>query len=144
VRLTDPDVARALLPDIRGRELAAALRVLGAREHAVLGEPDTGFSLDPRPFVEEGAWDRERVVDAIGLRLSRGYDLLLVMLPAPETHAHHKASTLLALDAVMRADVLLRAYDAELYWSFACNTDAHEARARALLEPICGWPLPRG
>jgi N-acetylglucosamine malate deacetylase 2 len=210
-RLTDPEVARASLPAIRARELAEALRILGAREHVILGEPDTGFSLDPRAFVEEGAWARERAVEAIRLRLSRGYDLLFVMLPTKETHAHHKASAVLALSAVMRADVHLRpavlgglplprgeaparyaglegwevtrprheepsflvdrrlavapgssvtfavvadwviaahksqgvmqtrmgAYDAELYWSFACNTDAHEARVRALLEPLC-------
>lgn len=208
-RLTDPEVARERLPAIRRAELAEALRVLGAREHLVLGEPDAGFSLDPGPFVDGSAWDRERVVAAIAGRLDIGYELMLVMLPVPETHAHHKASALLALEALERADPALRpavlggvprrrgepvayaglpgwpsaqpraelpmvvvdrrapvagsgavpygvvadwviaahksqglmqtrmgAYDAELYWSLACNGTEHEARALALLGPL--------
>lgn len=102
-RLTDPVVGRTRLPEIRRRELRAACDVLGVREIEFLGQTDHRNTKDQGEVLASDArvWDLARVRAAIERRLATGrYDFVLTHLPVPDTHGHHKAATILALDAV--------------------------------------------
>jgi len=60
---------------------------------------DTGFTLDPRQGPE--AWNVSKIqYDLLKLLKRERCDLLFTLLPEPESHGHHQAVTLLALEAV--------------------------------------------
>ena len=91
---------RAHLPAIRREEAMRAGRLLGIRHHYFLGEKDSGFSADPAAADASG-WDHARIREVLsGLLKRERYDVMFVLLPTAETHGHHRAATLLALDAV--------------------------------------------
>ena len=101
--LTDPAVGRAHLPDIRRRELIAGCRVLGVNEVLMLGQRDHRFTLDPAEVLagEDAVWDVAGVTASLAAVLEIGdYDFVLTHLPVPATHGHHKAATILALQAI--------------------------------------------
>lgn len=97
--LTDERIARERLPDIRRRETLAAGKILGIRKHHFLGQKDGGYTLDPAHAEVE--WDHaalhQRLVQLI--RAER-YQYVFTLLPTADTHSHHRAATLLALEAV--------------------------------------------
>jgi len=100
LKLTDPEVARVHLPRIREQELRAAARILGLRECFFLDQPDPGYTLAADAAVGEG-WDTELIRRRLRERLLQGrYDFAFVMLPLPQTHAHHRDAALLALEVV--------------------------------------------
>ncbi|MEZ5962233.1 MAG: PIG-L family deacetylase [Planctomycetota bacterium] len=101
--LTDPEVGRARLPAIRRAELIACGEVLGLRRIVFLHQPDPRYTKDPGEVLAAGeaGWDLVRVRRALDAVLRAGrYDFVLTHLPVPDTHGHHKAATILALEAV--------------------------------------------
>jgi LmbE family N-acetylglucosaminyl deacetylase len=99
LRLTDEPVGRANLPEIRKQESLAAGRILGIRQHHFLDQKDTGYTVN----VDEAerAWDVASVRQALGKLLREGdYEFVFTLLPTADTHGHHKAATLLTLQAV--------------------------------------------
>lgn len=100
--LSDEAAGRAALPDIRKAEVARAGRILGIRHHFFLDQRDTRFTTDLEEPFREG-WNRVFIEQELDRRLTEGaYDFVITLLPTPATHGHHKAATLLALEAVMR------------------------------------------
>ncbi|MEO8127512.1 MAG: PIG-L family deacetylase [Bryobacteraceae bacterium] len=105
--LTNESVGRARLPDIRRQETLAAGRILGIREHQFLEQKDTRFTLDASEALAQ--WDTNRILQALTARMRRErYDFVFTLLPTAGTHGHHKAATLLALEAVRRLPEDLR------------------------------------
>ncbi len=105
LELTDPDVGRRHLPDIRRAELIEGCALLGFHELVMLRETDHRYTLDAGEVLAADAavWDLARVAAVLDERLQAGhYDFVLTHLPVPATHGHHKAATILALDAVGR------------------------------------------
>lgn len=101
LKLTDPEVARVHMPGIRKQELRAAGRILGLRECFFLDQPDRGFSLDAWPAIGAG-WDADFIRGRLREQMRQHrYDFAFIMLPLPQTHTHHRAAALLALEAVM-------------------------------------------
>lgn len=101
--LTDPAVGRARLPTIRRRELIACGDVLGLHAIVFLHQRDPRYTKDPAEVLDAGdaGWDLRFVRGALrALLLTGKYDYVLTHLPVPDTHGHHKAATLLALQAV--------------------------------------------
>jgi LmbE family N-acetylglucosaminyl deacetylase len=99
VGLTGESQGRSRLPAIRKRETLAAGKVLGIRRHYFLGQRDSGFGADAAS-APTGNWDRAAVLSFLGGLLRRErYDAIFTLLPTPETHGHHRAATLLALEA---------------------------------------------
>lgn len=93
---------RATLPAIRKQEVARAGRILGIRRHYFLDQRDGRFTLDLEEPFHDG-WDRTFIERQLDHRLAvGGYDFVLTLLPTLDTHGHHKAATLLALEAAMR------------------------------------------
>lgn len=107
VALTREDVGRDQLPEIRRQETLAAGRILGIRHHHFLGQKDSGYTLDPAEV--DRVWDREKICSTLErLVKSESYDFVFTLLPTPDTHGHHQAATVLALESVSRLPVSSR------------------------------------
>jgi N-acetylglucosamine malate deacetylase 2 len=99
VGLTSESQGRSRLPAIRKRETLAAGKVLGIRRHYFLDQRDSGFATDAATAPANN-WDRSAVLSFLTSLLHRErYDAVFTLLPTPETHGHHRAATLLALEA---------------------------------------------
>jgi LmbE family N-acetylglucosaminyl deacetylase len=91
---------RSRLAAIRKQEALRAGKILGIRQHYFLDQKDLGFDTDASSAAT-GNWDRQRVRAMLDDLLARErYDAVFTLLPTSETHAHHRAATLLALEAV--------------------------------------------
>lgn len=102
VSLTGERDGRAHLPAIRKEETRRAGRILGIRNHYFLDEQDNRFALDAEEALSQ-VWNRSRVVEFLTTRLeAEPYDYVFVILPREDTHGHHKAAAVLALEAVSR------------------------------------------
>lgn len=102
VALSRESDGRAHLPAIRKEEAVRAGKILGIRRHYFLDQKDSGFATDAAS-ADSSNWDRARVLSAISEQLVRErYDAVFTLLPTAETHGHHRAATLLALEAVAR------------------------------------------
>jgi N-acetylglucosamine malate deacetylase 2 len=98
--LTHESDGKTRLADIRKQEAARAARILGIRHQYFLDQKDLGFATDASSAVTAN-WDRSRVRSFLDDLLARErYDAVFTLLPTAETHAHHRAATLLALEAV--------------------------------------------
>jgi LmbE family N-acetylglucosaminyl deacetylase len=101
--LTEESVGRSRLPEIRRREALAAGKVLGIRHHHFLNQCDAKFTLDPNDAFR--LWNTEAATRWIaGLMRRERYDFVFGILPTADTHGHHQAATLIALDAANRVD----------------------------------------
>lgn len=100
VALTDEAVARTHLPAIRKRELMAGGAIVGLRNYFFFDQLDDAFTTDPEPALTT-IWDAAHVRRRLTtLMADGGYDVVLGLLPFAEMHGHHKAATILALQAV--------------------------------------------
>jgi len=102
VSLAHEAEGRAHLPAIRKEETIRAGRVLGIRRHYFLDQEDSGFATDAST-ADSSLWHRERVLAFLAKLLERErYHVIFTLLPTERTHGHHRAATLLALEAVSR------------------------------------------
>ena len=100
VSLEPTGEGRARLAEIRQREARHAGKILGIRRHYFLDQKDLGFDTDPAS-ASIANWDRRRLHWFLSGLLSReNYDTIFTLLPTAQTHRHHRAATLLALEAV--------------------------------------------
>ena len=100
LELTDERVARQHLPTIRKQELMAGGAIAGIQSYFFFDQLDDAYTLNPMPALTI-VWDatavRRRLVQLIQ---DRRYDLVVGHVPSAEVHGHHKAATILALQAV--------------------------------------------
>lgn len=102
LELTNQAVAEKHLPAIRKKELMAGGAIIGLRDYVFLDQPDKGKTFDA-DAVMENEWDVELVARVLDRVLAEGdYDFVFTMVPVPATHAHHKAASIFALEAVDR------------------------------------------
>jgi LmbE family N-acetylglucosaminyl deacetylase len=102
VELTKEDVGRKYLPAIRKEETLRAGKILGVRHHFFLDQKDARFTLDGNEAIGQ-LWDTGAIVAKVTELLeSERYDYVFTLLPTAETHGHHQAATLLALEAVAK------------------------------------------
>jgi LmbE family N-acetylglucosaminyl deacetylase len=102
VPLTAEADGRAHLPAIRKEEARRAGKVLGIRRHYFLDQKDSGFVTDAAS-ADSSNWDRAAVLAFLGDLLNRErYDVVFTLLPTEQTHGHHRAATLLALESASR------------------------------------------
>ncbi len=102
--LTDERVGRARLPEIRKRELMESAGYLGIHGVRFLDEQDHRYTTDIEEVLGPNAkvWDLARVRRELDAVLDQGrYDFVLGLRPRDESHAHHKAATALAAEAVL-------------------------------------------
>jgi LmbE family N-acetylglucosaminyl deacetylase len=99
LNLHEEAVGRAELPKIREKEIEAGGKILGIEHHFYLSQKDFGFTLDPEEAFKK--WDRALILKKITEQLKLGkYQFVFVLAPIPSTHGHHKAASLLALEAI--------------------------------------------
>jgi LmbE family N-acetylglucosaminyl deacetylase len=101
LNLSDESVSRANLARIRKQELRNAGKILGIRELTFLEQKDTGYALDEDAVLKGAQWDLPFIKRRLQeLMHKTHYDFVFCLLPAANVHAHHKAASILALDAV--------------------------------------------
>jgi len=99
-KLVQEDEGRAHLPAIRKEEVLRAGKILGVRKHYFLDQRDSGFTTNAAE-ADASHWDRARISHFLkGLLAHEHYDAILTLLPTEATHGHHRAATILALEAV--------------------------------------------
>jgi LmbE family N-acetylglucosaminyl deacetylase len=97
--LTREDVGRKHLPKIRRREVLRASRILGIRNTYFFNQKDTGFTFDSQ--IGFWNWNIQEVrAKLASLIASEEYDLVLTLLPVPETHGHHQTVATLLLETI--------------------------------------------
>jgi hypothetical protein len=102
MELTREDVGRKYLPAIRKEETLRAGKILGIRHHYFLDQKDARFTLDGNEAFAH-LWDTAAIEAKLSsLFDSESYDYVFTLLPTAETHGHHQAATLLALEAVAK------------------------------------------
>lgn len=100
LKLTDEAIGRENLPAIRKRELMAGGKYIGIRNYYFFDQKDTHYTLDADTVLRM-VWDVEWVKHRLRELAEREhYDIVFTLLPAPETHGHHKAATIIALEIV--------------------------------------------
>ena len=103
--LTDERIARQHLPAIRKKELMAGGDIVGIRNYFFLDELDNAYTEDIDTVMTH-VWDVDRIRDRIADVMTKGhYDVVFVHLPRANFHAHHKAATILALEATQSLPV---------------------------------------
>jgi LmbE family N-acetylglucosaminyl deacetylase len=100
VSLAPTAEGRANLAEIRKKEAGNAGKILGIRRHYFLEQRDLGFDTDA-PSAGTANWDFAYLRNYLADLLQRErYDAVFTLLPTTDTHGHHRAATLLALEAV--------------------------------------------
>ncbi len=103
LNLLDSAIGRKVLPAIRKKELMKAGEIMGITNFYFFDQRDDYVSQDPAPYLAGRRWNIDLVNRQLDEVLTKGqYDLLLCLVPAADQHAHHKATTVLALRAVAR------------------------------------------
>lgn len=96
--LTDPAIGRQYLPTIRKQELMNAGKILGVRDYFFLDQKDDKYGLNVKDPLDT-AWDVTLIKHRLTQIMTKTkYNYVFCLLPVPQTHAHHKAATILALD----------------------------------------------
>lgn len=99
--LTEEEVGRAYLPGIRKKELMAGGDIVGIRNYFFFDEKDFYYTLDVEETLQK--WNTEAIVNRLeAIMREEQYDFLFLMLPFDGFHGHHKASAVLALEAMSR------------------------------------------
>lgn len=92
--------AREYLPAVRKEEFLRAGKIFGLRNVFFLDEYDHRYMLDADTVLQH-VWDVEHVRMHLDRILKRGdYDFVFTLLPLESEHGHHKAASILALEAV--------------------------------------------
>ena len=100
IGLTNEADGRSHLPTIRKEEALKAGKIIGIRHLHFLDQKDSGFTTDAAK-ADSQVWDRAHVAAFLAELLEREqYDVVFTLLPTQQTHGHHRAATLLALQAV--------------------------------------------
>ena len=100
LELTEEKIGRDNLPRIRKQELINAGKIIGMNNIFFLDQKDAHYGLDehePLDTTWNVSWVTTRLKE---IMMNTKYDFVFCLLPAPETHAHHKAATMLALRTV--------------------------------------------
>lgn len=102
LELTDPSVARTYLPAIRKKELMAGGAIVGIRNYFFLDQPDEGRTEDQDSILAY-VWDADFISERLDHILAKeSYDFVFTHLPIKPFHSHHKAATILAINAVRK------------------------------------------
>lgn len=105
LELTEEEIGRKELPAIRKKEFVKGCRYLQIRQAFFLNQKDHRYSLDPNEVLEANppVWDLKKVRLLVDNLIQKGeYNYIFTHLPVPQTHAHHKVASLLALESLTK------------------------------------------
>jgi len=93
--------ARVNLAKVRRQEMLDSSNVAGYSDLYYLDEPDDIYLLDPLPYLYHGRWNATNVqLQLEQFIMKRNFDIVIIHLPTEETHAHHKAISILMLQTI--------------------------------------------
>ena len=106
LQLSNESIGRQHLPRIRQQELLASGRILGIRKFFFYDQLDLKYDRNVEIVFNE-QWNKQFVIQQLEQTIktgngSNGYDIMLIMLPSTESHGHHSASGLIALETIER------------------------------------------
>jgi LmbE family N-acetylglucosaminyl deacetylase len=106
LKLSEENIGRQHLPRIRKQELLASGKILGIRKYFFYDQLDLKYDRNVDIVFSE-QWNKEAVIQQLEQTIKTGngtygYDIMLTMLPNIESHGHHTASGLLALETIER------------------------------------------
>lgn len=98
--LTKESVGRKYLPAIRRKELRAGCNWVGIRNIHFFNQLDTYYTLDADTVLKI-VWNVAKIKQVLTQQIRKeGYQFIFCLLPTQETHGHHKAASILALETV--------------------------------------------
>jgi len=101
--LDTEEKGREKLPGIRKMELMKGGEIVGIRNYFFFEQVDNKFDTDIS--VAFDAWDVEWVRNRLHqLMQKNNYNYVFTMLPTEDTHGHHKAAAILAMQAAKKID----------------------------------------
>ncbi len=102
--LSEETSGRKRLARLRRKEVLRAGQILGIRRNYFFSQKDTGFTFDPLEGFH--AWNIALVQRELFMLLRRErYDLVLVLLPAADTHGHHQTVAQITLETVANLEL---------------------------------------
>jgi LmbE family N-acetylglucosaminyl deacetylase len=107
LELTDEEIGRKYLPEIRKKELEAGGKIIGIRNYYYFNQKDHRYitTADIREILDSNIWDLNYVRNELKTIIEREkYDYVFALIPTPTTHAHHSAVGILALETINSLD----------------------------------------
>ncbi|CAF1212248.1 unnamed protein product [Adineta ricciae] len=106
LQLSNETIARQHLPRIRKQELLDSGKILGIRKYFFYDQFDLKYDRDVENVLSK-QWNKELIIQLLEQTITtgngqQGYNLMLIMLPSVQSHGHHTASGLLALETIKR------------------------------------------
>ena len=106
LKLSTETIGRKHLPRIRQQELLGSARIVGIRKTFFFDQRDLKSTRDIHSIFTE-QWNKELVIEQFKQTIQNGngidgYDLMVIILPNVNSHGHHTASGLLALETIRR------------------------------------------
>ena len=99
-KLTQEEIGRKYLPQIRKKELKAGGKYIGINNYYFFDQVDHQYTKE-LTFLDQGIWDKAEIKKRLSrIIVNNNYDYIFVLLPTKETHGHHKAASILALEVV--------------------------------------------
>lgn len=108
LELTEEEIGRKHLPEIRKKELMEGGKIVGYRDYFFLNQKDHKYTNNIKEVLDS-IWNTGAVIDSLTRIMSSGrYDYILTLPPTPTTHAHHSSAGILTLRAVDAMDINTR------------------------------------
>ncbi|CAF0748028.1 unnamed protein product [Adineta ricciae] len=106
LQLSREIIGRQHLPRIRKQELLGSGRILGIRKIFFYDQLDLKYDRDV-DVVFADQWNKEEIIQRLEQTIrtgngNEGYHMMLIMLPSTQSHGHHTASGLIALETIDR------------------------------------------
>lgn len=101
LELTDEEVGRKYLPDIRKKELKEGCAIVGIKDFFFLDQKDHRYTTNVHEIMDSTVWDIPFVKSRMKEIIEAGkYNYIFCLIPVPTTHAHHASASILALTVV--------------------------------------------
>jgi len=126
--------SRKDLISIRKKEMEESAKVIGLKGLHFLMENDKEYTKDVLACIpherSKSIWETDRVKREIkNLLMLNKYDVVFVMLPAEESHGHHKASCVLTIESIIELKGSIKRplviAGREFIWDRDRNCDIH-------------------
>jgi LmbE family N-acetylglucosaminyl deacetylase len=108
LELTDEEIGRKYLPEIRKKELEAGGKIIGIRNYYYFDQKDHRYvtTADIGEILDSNIWDLDYIRSELRKIIEREkYDYVFVLIPTLTTHAHHSAVGILTLETVDALDI---------------------------------------
>ena len=105
LELTNEEIGRKHLPEIRKKELMNAGKITGISNYYFFEQKDHKYTLNIREVLDS-VWNVVYVKNKLKeIMRDRRFDYIFVLTPTTTTHAHHSTAGILTLEAVKELDI---------------------------------------